>query len=481
MSGLKHHNFHRRTDAMRLATDRAFMRYFSGTHVARARRVPGNAVIRPLLALCMLILLAGPACSASGGSGGDAATGKYGDLKRFTRAYDLVRNSYVREVNNEELMNGAIKGMLESLDPHSTFLGKEDFKEMQEATTGEFFGIGIEISTENNQLIVVSPIEDTPADKAGLKAGDTILSVDGHPTQDMTAQEAVSKIRGPKGEPVELLIMHKNAKTPESVTIVRDAIPLISVKTRFLDDDGFLWVRLTRFNDRTTNELQEALRTQSRKAAIKGVVLDLRNNPGGLFKQSVTVTDIFLKSGGIVSMRGRGGQVLETHEAKNTSTDIECPLVVLVNQGTASASEIVAGALQDHNRAVIVGERTFGKGSVQKIEPLGDGTAVKMTIARYYTPSGRSIQADGIAPDLEIPFEPQREKEEKPIRFFGTREKDLSRHLENNSKKAAEEELKNRPKLLEDDTKALLDKDNQLRMALQLVRNLPKISEVHGR
>jgi carboxyl-terminal processing protease len=447
----------------------------------RPRAVLRDMLVRPLLVLCPLLLLAGPACSAApGAQGGDPATGKYGDLKRFTRAYDLVRNSYVREVGNEELMNGAIKGMLESLDPHSTFLGKEDFKEMQEATSGEFFGIGIEISTENNQIIVVAPIEDTPADKAGLKAGDLILSVDGLPTQDMTAQEAVSKIRGPKGEAVELLIMHKDATSPESVKIVRDAIPLISVKTRFLDDDGALWVRLTRFNDRTTNELQEALRTQSLKAPISGVVLDLRNNPGGLFKQSVTVTDIFLKSGGIVSMRGRGGQVLETHEAKKSPSDLECPVVVLVNQGTASASEIVAGALQDHNRAVIVGERTFGKGSVQKIEPLGDGTAVKMTIARYYTPNGRSIQADGIAPDLEIPLEPQRDQSAKPVRFFGAREKDLSRHLENNSKKA-DEARENKPKLLEDETKTLLDKDNQLRMALQLVRNLPKISVVHGK
>jgi carboxyl-terminal processing protease len=440
-------------------------------------------IIRCLPALCLLFVLAGPACSApgAGNKGSSSADGEYVDLKRFTRAYDLVNNAYVRDVGREELINGAIKGMLESLDPHSTFLSKEDFKEMQEATSGEFFGIGIEISTENNQLIVVSPIEDTPADKAGLKAGDMILSVDGHPTQDMSTQEAVSKIRGPKGSPVELLILHKDSKAPQTVTIVRDAIPLISVKTRFLDDEGYLWVRLTRFNDRTTQELTEALRAQAKKSEIKGVVLDLRNNPGGLFKQSVTVSDIFLKSGGIVSMRGRGGVVLETHDAKSSPADVTCPLVVLVNQGTASASEIVAGALQDHNRAVIVGEKTFGKGSVQKIEPLGDGTAVKMTIARYYTPKGRSIQAEGIVPDLEIPFEAPREGAEKPLRFFGPREKDLSRHLEGGSKsKGAADEKKDKPALLEAETKTLLEKDNQLRMALQMARSLPKISEVRG-
>ena len=428
--------------------------------------------VKILSVCCLLAALTAAAYGASGDN-------KYNDMKRFSKAYDLIRNGYVRDVTSEEMMNGAIKGMLEALDPHSTFLNKEDFKEMQEATSGEFFGIGIEISTENNQLIVVSPIEDTPADKAGLKAGDVILSVDGQLTQDMSTQEAVSKIRGPKGTSVELLILHKEAKAPTTVKIVRDAIPLISVKSRFLDEDGYLWVRLTRFNDRTTQELLDALREQAKKSAIKGIVLDLRNNPGGLFKQSVTVADVFLKRGTIVSMRGRGGVVLETHEAKNIPSDITCPLVVLVNQGSASASEIVAGALQDHNRAVIIGERTFGKGSVQKIEPLGDGTAIKMTIARYYTPNGRSIQAEGIKPDLEVAFEPPREGETKLPRFSGPREKDLSRHLENGTAKDDKGDA-DKPKLVDADTKTMLEKDNQLRMALQMVRSLPKISEVQA-
>ncbi len=430
-------------------------------------------LVRTLFVCCLLAALTATAYSASGDN-------KYNDMKRFTKAYDLIRGGYVRDVTSEEAMNGAIKGMLEALDPHSTFLSKEDFKEMQEATSGEFFGIGIEISTENNQLVVVSPIEDTPADKAGLKAGDIILSVDGQLTQDMSTQEAVSKIRGAKGTSVELLIVHKEAKAPTTVKIVRDAIPLISVKSRFLDEDGYLWVRLTRFNDRTTLELLDALRDQAKKAEIKGIVLDLRNNPGGLFKQSVTVADVFLKRGSIVSMRGRGGVVLETHEAKNSPSDITCPLVVLVNQGSASASEIVAGALQDHNRAVIIGERSFGKGSVQKIEPLGDGTAIKMTIARYYTPNGRSIQAEGIKPDLEVAFEAPRESEIKQNRFSGPREKDLSRHLENGAAKDGKTDDADKPKLVEADTKTMLEKDNQLRMALQLVRGLPKISEVQA-
>lgn len=427
--------------------------------------------IKPLFVFCLIAAFALPALGAD--------DGKYDGKKRFSKAYDIIRNGYVRDVDDDEMMNGAIKGMLEGLDPHSTFLSKDDFKEMQEATSGEFFGVGIEISTENNQLIVVSPIDDTPADKAGLRAGDMILAVDGQPTQDMTTQEAVSKIRGPKGTEVELLILGKEDKAPKNVKIVRDAIPLISVKARFLDDDGYLWVRLTRFNDKTTSELLEALRDQGKKTEIKGIVLDLRNNPGGLFKQSVTVSDVFLKKGAIVSMRGRGGQVLESHSAKSAPSDVTCPLVVLVNQGSASASEIVAGALQDHSRAVIVGEATFGKGSVQKIEPLGDGTAIKMTIARYYTPKGRSIQAEGIVPDIVVAFEIPREGDAaKTPRFFGPREKDLSRHLENGTAKN-EDKKKDKPKLLEDETKTLLEKDNQLRMALQLVKGLPKISEVH--
>ncbi len=459
-----------------------------------SRHLARLCVTAAFLTVCLVS--ASPAGAAR--AAGDAAPpeGKFEYMKRFTKAFDLVRGGYVHEVTNEELMDGAIKGMLQNLDPHSTFLNKKDYKEMQETTSGEFFGIGIEISTENNQLIVVSPIEDTPAYKAGLKAGDVILAVDGQPTQDMSTQEAVSKIRGAKGTEVELLILSKAAKAPREVKIVRAAIPLISVKSRFLDEEGYLWVRLTRFSDRTTQELMEALHDSAKKAAIKGIVLDLRNNPGGLLKQSVSVSDVFLKNGVVVSMRGRNNQVLESYDAKSSDTDVTCPVVVLVNSGTASASEIVAGALQDHNRAVIMGEQTFGKGSVQNVIPLGDGTAVKLTIALYYTPNGRSIQAKGIVPDIEVPFEPPREDAPKISRFNGMREKDLSRHLENGEDGGAgenrdkdgavapaksEKTKKDKPSLVEDDTKTALEKDNQLRMGLQMVRGLPKIIEVQFR
>ena len=405
----------------------------------------------------------------------------YDALRRFSKVFELVRQDYVSEKTNDELMEGAIKGMLQGLDPHSTYLNKTDFKEMMETTSGEFFGIGIEMSTENNQLIVVSPIEDTPAFKAGLKAGDQILAVDGQPTQDMSTQEAVSKIRGAKGTEVELLILHKNEKTPEPIKIVRGAIPLISAKARFLDEDGFLWVRITRFSDRTTDDLNAALKEVAKKNEIKGIVLDLRNNPGGLLRQSVTVADKFLEKGTVVSMRGRNGQVLESYNATSDSSDITCPIVVLVNSGTASASEIVAGALQDHNRAVLLGEQTFGKGSVQNVIPLGDDTAVKLTIALYYTPSGRSIQAEGIVPDIEVPFEVTREDEAtaKLAKYAKTREKDLSRHLEKDG--APKKVEKADKKLVDEDTQKMLAMDNQLRMGLQMVRGLPKILEVRSK
>ena len=431
--------------------------------------------ITRIFLVCAVIVCAALSLGATGDSG------KYDYMKRFSKIFDLVRDEYVREMPDEELMDDAIRGMLQNLDPHSAFLSKAEFKEMQETTSGEFFGVGIEISTENNQIIVVSPIEDTPAFKAGLKAGDYILAVDGQPTMDMTAQEAVSKIRGPKGTEVELLVLHKDSKTPVEVKIVRDAIPLISVKARFLDDDGNLWVRLTRFSERTTEELRDAIKTMSQKAPIKGIVLDLRNNPGGLLKQAVSVSDVFLKKGAIVSIRGRSGKTIENFEARNNFGDVSCPVVALINSGTASASEIVAGALQDHDRAVVLGERSFGKGSVQNVMPLEDGSAFKLTIALYYTPNGRSIQAEGIEPDITVPFELPSEETARAFRFNAPREKDLSRHLENGGKRGARSANatagKTR-KLLEDDTKKFLEKDNQLRMGLQMVRGLPKLSEI---
>ncbi len=408
------------------------------------------------------------------GQAAQVDSGRIDALKRFSQALDVVGRYYVKSVPIKDLVDGALKGMLQNLDPHSTILSKDEYKSMQETTSGEFFGVGIEITQDNNQITVVTPIEDTPAYKAGLKPGDYILSINGESTMGMSLQDAVTHIRGPRGTEVELTILHKDAKTPDTVRMKRDTIPLISVKSRKLED-GFYWIRLTRFSDRTTQELLDALakaRSES-KGDIKGIILDMRFNPGGLLDQAVSVSDVFLYDGVIVSMRGRTENISREFKASAQPTDVSAPLVVLVNGGSASASEIVAGALGDRRRALIIGEPTFGKGSVQNVMPLADGTGLKLTIALYYTPSGRSIQAEGITPDIFIPFEAPA-SEVKPAILL--REKNLNRHLENANATKADEKAKG--KAPADSIDEILAQDNQLRMSLQVVKSLPKMQHI---
>ncbi len=417
----------------------------------------------------------------------------YEALKRFSQVLELVEKHYVTETPSKDLLNGAIKGMLENLDPHSTFMSPKEYEEMQETTSGEFSGIGIEMTMENGQVKVVSPIEDTPAFHQGLLPGDIILTINGESTQELSLPEVVSRIRGPKGTDVELTIIHTNSNSPETVTITRDSIPLISVKAKELEE-GYHWLRITRFSERTTDDLHAALE-DAQESGIKGIVLDMRNNPGGLVNEAVSVADTFLSSGDIVSIRGRSLRAMNSYKAKKQMSDITAPVVVLVNAGSASASEIVAGALRDHKRALILGEKTFGKGSVQNIIPLADGSGLKLTIALYYTPNGLSIQAEGITPDMEIPFEPVNEEDRKKARIV-VREKDLSRHIagKNEKKKEdAKESSKTEEKSSDDakkeaeaPSKAPVDKDvaeqlaldNQLRMALQMVKTLPTIKQI---
>ena len=408
----------------------------------------------------------------------DSAAAKMDALKRFSQVLNLVERNYVKDVTQADLVNGAVKGMLQGLDPHSTFMDTEEYKEMQETTSGEFFGVGIEISMENGQVIVVTPIEDTPAFRAGLKSGDVILSIDGQSTQELSLQEVVSRIRGPKGTEVELGILHSESKTPQNVRIVRDAIPLVSVKSKKLED-GFYWVRLTRFSERTTDELKEALNNATKESkalgGIQGIVLDLRNNPGGLLDQAVSVSDVFLQNGVIVSIKGRKNNTNRVYEAKSQADDVRVPMVVLVNAGSASASEIVAGALRDQKRALILGERSFGKGSVQNIIPLSDGSGLKLTVALYYTPNGSSIQAEGIVPDFEVLFEQPKAEGDKDKRPH-LREQDLNRHLENSKDKKAKKGKKDPA----EEGKEQLARDNQLRMALQMVKSLPKMQTIRN-
>ena len=409
-------------------------------------------------------------CALAGTPSLSKATDPYATLKQFSQIMDLIEKSYVQEVDRDELVRGAIEGMITSLDPHSAYLDKEAFKDMQAETSGEFSGVGIEITMQNGRLTVVSPIEDTPAFEAGLKAGDIILEIDGEITQDITIMDAVHKIRGPKGTEVELTVLHKGAATPEKITVQRDVIPMHSVKSEILEE-GYLYLRITNFNENTTSELEQAL--EKPKSVMQGIVLDLRNNPGGLLNQAVSVADTFLEKGKVVYTKGREKKAQMSFSAHASESDVDVPMVVLINAGSASASEIVSGALQDHKRALIIGERSFGKGSVQTIIPLADGSGIKLTTARYYTPNGRSIQAEGIVPDLEVPFVPSLEGEAAEQPFAMLRERDLEGHLENGDGQNGGERKESNG-----EAQLMLKRDNQLRMALQLVKSLPVIQSL---
>lgn len=348
----------------------------------------------------------------------------YAKIKTFAETLSIVKQNYVEEVNEKELVYGAIKGMLNQLDPHSSFLPPEAFKEMQIDTKGEFSGLGIQISIKDKMLTVIAPIEDTPAHKAGIKAGDQILKIDGEFTKDITLQDAVNKLRGPKGTPVTITVIREGWEKAQDFTIVRDVIQLKSVKYKILDEK-IGYVKLTQFQQRTTQDLEDALATV-RKEDITSLILDLRNNPGGLLTGAVEVASQFLPEGKlVVYIKGRSGEKQEFHTIRTRYA--EDPMIVLVNEGSASASEIVAGALQDTGRAVVLGTQTFGKGSVQTVIPLSDGSALRLTTARYYTPKGRSIQTTGITPDIIVKPEIKEEAKNHPI----IREKDLKQHLEN--------------------------------------------------
>ena len=351
----------------------------------------------------------------------------YRELETFANVLTLIQQYYVDEVDSTKAIGGAITGMLGSLDPHSAYMTPEDFKELEEETAGSFTGIGIEITIRDGVLTAVAPIEDTPADRQGILSGDQILRIDGEMTKSMTLMEAVKKLRGEPGTKVTISVQRQGWPDARDFTLVREAIPLHSVKSLELEP-GYASIRVSNFQASTTRDVREALKELRAKRPLQGLVLDLRNNPGGLLDQAVKVADIFLDKGVIVSTRGRDNQEQMLFEAHPDGAPGTYPMVVLVNGGSASGSEIVAGALQDHKRAIVLGTTTFGKGSVQTILPLPDGAGIRLTTAKYYTPSGDSIQATGIKPDMVVPLTAADGKD-LAAEAGAIREKDLPRHL----------------------------------------------------
>jgi carboxyl-terminal processing protease len=362
----------------------------------------------------------------------------YEGLETFTNILSIVQKNYVDQIDTKQLIEGAINGMLASLDPHSAYLTPDLYKELQVDTKGSFGGLGIEITNRNGVLTVVSPIEDTPAYRAGVKAGDMIMKIDGEFTKDLTLVDAVKKMRGPKDSKVTLTLKRENQPELFDVTLTREIIKIQSVKSKTLEK-GYGYVRVTQFQERTDDDLRRALKTMDKEAGgLQGLVLDLRNDPGGLLTQAVKVSDIFLDSGLIVYTDGRLENQKQKYFAHKAGTWSDFPMVVLVNSGSASASEIVAGALQDQKRALVLGTQTFGKGSVQTILPLDESAALRLTTARYYTPSGRSIQATGIVPDIVLEQTSVLAKADKQGAGPILREANLPRHLERPTKGAKE-------------------------------------------
>lgn len=359
----------------------------------------------------------------------------YADLQNFSKVLNLIQQFYVEEVDTKRLIYGAIKGMLRELDPHTNFMPPDLFKDFQSETSGEFGGLGIEISIQNGILTIISPIEDTPAWNAGIKPGDKVIAVDGKSTKGLSLVEASQLMRGKRGAKIVLKVIRDNEEEPIDIAIVRGSVKIKSVKFTDLGE-GYVYVKLTSFIENTAKDLEKTLDQQVAKhKSIQGMILDLRRNPGGLLDQAIKVSDLFLKEGTIVSTIARNKKEKEIASATKKGRFTDFPLIIIVNEFSASASEIVAGALQDNRRALIVGERTFGKGSVQSVVPLNDGSGLKLTVARYYTPSGVSIQAEGIRPDIDIEEVDPESLAKIVVKPKGSREKDIQGHLRGDREK----------------------------------------------
>jgi len=393
-------------------------------------------------------------------------TSKLEAYLKFTRIVQLIEEQYVDDINASDIINNALKGMLSNLDAHSSFMDKKETKELQVQTHGEFGGLGITVGMKDGALTVIAPLEGTPADKAGIKAADIILKIDNQATIGMTIDKAVSLMRGKPHTPIQLTIVRKGETKPLKIKIIRDIIEIQSVYSKTIGDN-ILYLRITSFDQKVVDGMRKAIKKNKN---TKGIILDLRNNPGGLLNQAIGVVDMFVKEGAIVSQKGKIPEENLIYNATRKDTDSKTPLVILVNGGSASASEIVSGALQDHKRAVIVGKKTFGKGSVQVVMPISQDEALRLTIARYYLPSGRTIQAVGVTPDVEVSYGEVKKAEEG----ISIKEKDLQKHLESELEKVdgipetKEDDSKNKKIITEEQ----IYKDAQLKSAVDILKAL---------
>ncbi len=407
----------------------------------------------------------------------------YEELKSFTQAIELVKRNYVENPDSKELIQGAIRGMVSSLDPHSSYMNERSFKEMNLDIKGEFQGVGIQIGVKNQQLTIIAPIDDTPGFRAGLAAGDKIMKINDEWTKDMTIEQAVDKMRGPKNTQVSLLIYREGWDKPKEFKITRDVIKVMSVKSEMLDNE-IGYIKIIQFQGQTTEELEKALKGLEGKG-LKKLVLDLRNDPGGLLDASVDVSGKFLpKDSLVVYIQGRQKSDRKDFLTSGAALPREFPIVVLVNTGSASASEIVAGALQDSKRAIIVGTQTFGKGSVQTVFPLEGGGGIRLTTAKYYTPSGRSIQNVGITPDIEVKLPLVKEAKEGTTDSMHVvvREKDLDRHLKNDTVKDEKKKEKGSPSVEDEFSMEVTPKekkdDVQIQKAIEILKPALKAEDV---
>ena len=425
-------------------------------------------IFKKLLFMILLVFITSKLTLANTEEEKDVDVLPLNEIRTFAEIFSKIKNDYVENINDKKLLENAIRGMLRGLDPHSAYLDKEAYKELQEGASGKFGGLGIEVGYENGFVKVISPIDDTPAQRAGVKAGDLIIKLDGKSVKDISLMEAVKMMRGKPGSEIVLTILREGEEKPFNLPVVRDVITVKNIKSETIEP-GLMYIRISNFQIHTVDDMRKSLKKLKNENTdnLKGLVLDLRNNPGGLLNAAVGVSDLFLNNGLIVYTEGRIKDSKLKFTAKPTEVFKNIPIIVLVNGGSASASEIVAGALQDHKRAIIMGERTFGKGSVQTILPMSDETALKLTTARYYTPSGRSIQASGIEPDMIV----------KNIQFNITnsnnmnngliKEADLSGHLDN---EIAENNIDIDKKA--ESNSSLVENDYQLYEAINVLKGL---------